>query len=355
MSSTSSSAKESDRVSLDGSLGEGGGQILRTALTLSLLTGRPFHMFKIRANRSSPGLRPQHQKALEAATAVGQAQVKGGGIGARELTFSPGDYTPRDLSIDIGTAGSTGLVLQTLHLALALRSKTETNLVLTGGTFNPKAPAFPFLNATWRAHLASFGMPITLSMSAAGFYPRGGGRLEARIEPASPRPFNQAGRGPLDRVHGIAGVANLRDDIAERMRKRAVQRLAKHGIKAEIELVRWPSPGQGAAICLFAEHEQSVPATFVGLGERGMPAERVADLAVDQLVAFENVEAAVDSHSADQILLPLAFAPGPSAFSVSEVTEHLRTNARTIRAFLDRSITIEDSEGENQPGRVVIE
>jgi RNA 3'-terminal phosphate cyclase (ATP) len=345
-----------DRVLLDGSRGEGGGQILRTALTLSLLTGRPFRMVKIRAHRSNPGLRPQHQKALEAAAAVGEAEVKGGGVGARELTFTPGAYAPRDLSIDIGTAGSTGLVLQTLHLPLALRALRPTKLVLTGGTFNPKAPAFLFLESTWQAFLAAFGMPTYLSMSAAGFYPRGGGRVEAGIEPAIPRPFDQSDRGPLQRLHGTAGVANLRDDIARRMRDRALERLKTHGLSAEIELVRWPSPGQGAALSLTACHDAAIPATFVGLGERGKPSEAVADHAVDQLLAFEAVErAAVDAHSADQILLPLAFAPGRSIFTVSEVTEHLRTNAETIRAFLDRSIIVEEAEGVNQPGRVVIE
>jgi RNA 3'-terminal phosphate cyclase (ATP) len=343
------------KIDLDGSRGEGGGQILRTALTLSLLTGRPFRLVKIRANRPQPGLRPQHQKALEAATAVGAALVKGGGIGARELTFSPCAYTSRDLSIDIGTAGSTGLVLQTLHLPLALRADASTNLTLTGGTFNPKAPPFPFLQATWCAHLSAFGMPVNLEMSAAGFYPRGGGRLEACIEPASPRPFVQAGRGPLQRLYGLAGVANLRDDIAHRMRSRALERLVKHGLTADIDLVRWPSPGQGAALCLFAEHDKTTPATFVGLGERGKPAETVADEAVEQLLAFLAVDAAVDPYSADQILLPLAFAPGRSEYSVTEVTEHLRTNVETIRAFVDRSIMIAEPKGENQPGTIVIE
>jgi RNA 3'-terminal phosphate cyclase (ATP) len=195
-------------------------------------------------------------------------------------------------------------------------------------------------------------------MPAAGFYPRGGGRLEAWIEPASPRPWVQLGRGPLRRVRVIAGVANLREDIAHRMRDRATWRLEEAGLTAEvaIETVQWPSPGQGAALSVIAEHDGAIPATFVGLGARGKPSEAVADEAVDQLLAFESVAwAAVDPHSADQVLLPLAFAPGRSDFTVSEVTEHLRTNVDTIGAFLDRSITIEEPEGEGQPGRVVIE
>ncbi len=355
---TTDSQGEQRPVRLDGSHGEGGGQILRTALTLALLTGRPFRLTRIRANRDKPGLRPQHKTAVEAAAGLGHAQVIGASVGSRELTFRPAPYEPRDLTLDIGTAGSTGLVLQTLHLPLALRASGPVRVVLGGGTFNPKAPAYSFLESTWRPYLAAFGMPMALTMPVAGFYPRGGGRLEARVEPATPRAWAQTDRGPLRRVRGIAGVANLRDDIARRMLDRAVQRLRAQGVAVEIEIerVEWTSLGQGAALSLTAEYDGAmIPATFVGLGERGKPSEAVADEAVDQLLAFEAVPgAAVDPHSADQVLLPLAFAPGRSEFTVSEVTEHLRTNVDTIAAFLDRSITVEEPEGEGQPGRVVI-
>ncbi len=351
----SSSGRNADAIELDGSRGEGGGQILRTALSLSLLTGRPFRMTKIRANRSQPGLRPQHLKAVEAAALLGNAHVIGAAVGARELTFEPLDYVPCDLAVDIGTAGSTGLILQTLHLPLAMRAEDSISVVLTGGTFNPMAPPFSFLETTWRGYLAAFGMPLELSMPAAGFYPRGGGKIEAVIAPATPAPYVHAERGPLRKLHGVAGVSNLSDDIARRMQKRAGSRLAGKGFSCEIELVRWPGAGQGAAIALIAEHEGNVPATFVGLGERGKPSEAVAEEAVDQLLNFEAVDdAAVDLHSADQILLPLAFAPGRSEFSVSEVTGHLRTNVETIGAFLDRQITVEDAGDSQQAARVVI-
>ena len=154
----------------------------------------------------------------------------------------------------------------------------------------------------------------------------------------------------------MAGVSNLSDDIARRLRNRAIARLEAEGLECAIELIRWHGPGQGAAISLIAEYDGAIPATFVGLGERGKRSEAVADEAVDQFLAFANVAgAAVDPHSADQILLPLAFAPGRSEFTVSEVTEHLRTNVHTIRAFLDRSITVEDSPDDDQPARVVID
>ncbi|WP_206108066.1 RNA 3'-terminal phosphate cyclase [Paludisphaera soli] len=354
--STSKSPSES-LVVLDGSRGEGGGQILRTALSLSLLTGRPFRIVKIRANRDKPGLRPQHLKAVEAAALLGRADLLGAEVGSRDLVFRPGRVEPRDLAIDIGTAGSTGLVLQTLHLPLAMRAETACRVVLTGGTFNPKAPAYLFLEQTWRGHLANLGMPVALAMPSAGFYPRGGGRLEAWIEPARPRAWVRTTRGDLLRIRGVAGSANLREDVARRMRERALARLADEGwnVDVEIEAASWPSPGQGAAIALTAEHAGSAPATFVGLGERGKPAERVADEAVDELLDFLGVpDGAVDPHSADQILLPLALADGRSVYTVSRVTEHLRTNAATIGAFLDREIEVEESVAPDQPGRVVV-
>lgn len=340
-------------ITLDGSRGEGGGQILRTALTLALLTGRAFRMVKVRANREKPGLRPQHLAALESAALLGGAEVVGGVVGSRDLTFCPASYTPRDLQIDIGTAGATALVLQTLHLPLALRTERPIRVALTGGTFNTRAPSFPFLETTWRAHLATLGLPIALAMPSTGFYPYGGGRLEAWIEPGQPHAVTRTSRGRLVRIRGVAGVAHLRPVIAARMRDRAEARLAERGLAAEIELADWSGPSPGAAIALIAEHEGAVPATFVGLGERGKPAEVVADEAVEELLAFEDAAGgAIDPHSADQLLLPLALAPGRSEYTVSEVTDHLRTNAATIRAFLDREIAIEEPHGD-RPGRVV--
>ena len=352
----SSSRGDRATIELDGSRGEGGGQILRTALTLSLLTGRPFRMKKIRANRSKPGLRAQHLKAVEAAALLGRADVVDARLGARELSFAPGEYAPGDLTIDIGTAGSTGLVLQTLHLPMAMRTDRPVTLRLKGGTFNPMAPAFSFLDTTWRGYLRAFGMPLHLAMSTAGFYPKGGGKIEAVIGPGVPASYVQITRGPLLALHGVAGVSNLPDNIAERMRKRAIDRLGPEGLSCEIELMRWRGPGQGAAISLIGEHEGAVPATFVGLGERGKTAEAVADEAVEQLLGFESIaDAAVDLHSADQVLLPLAFAAGRSEFSVSHVTEHLRTNVATIGAFLERKIAVQAADGESVAARVVIE
>ena len=199
-------------------------------------------------------------------------------------------------------------MLQTIQLPLALRAARTVRITLIGGTFNPKAPAFPFLDETWRAYLDAFGMPVSLSMPRQASIPAAEVGLDASIEPAHPAAFRQTARGPLIRIRVITGTSNLPGHIADRMRTQASLRLSALSGRSEIDstILDWPSIGQGAALILVAEHEGTVPATFVGLGERGKPAEAVADEAVDQLLAFQAIEdAAVDPHSADQILLPL--------------------------------------------------
>jgi RNA 3'-terminal phosphate cyclase (ATP) len=292
-----------------------------------------------------------------AAAELGDADVQGAQVGSRDLTFRPATYSARDLSFDIGTAGSAALVLQTLHLPLALRAEQPVRLTLDGGTFNTHAPSFPFLETTWRGQLAALGAPVMLAMPTAGFYPAGGGQLDAWIEPAQLRPLRLVTRGPLVAIRGVAGVARLRSEIAMRMCDTAARRLAGalEAIEIDLSLTEWNARSPGAAIALAAEFEGlDVPATFVGLGEKGKPAEAVAVEAVDELLAHANVPgAAVDPHTADQILIPLALAAGESEFTVSAVTEHLRTNAQTIRAFLSRKILIEDPT-DAQPGRVIV-
>jgi RNA 3'-terminal phosphate cyclase (ATP) len=341
-------------ITIDGSAGEGGGQILRTSLSLSMITGRPFRIVKLRQNRSKPGLRPQHLAAVRAAAALCEAKIQGGEVGSRELMFTPGEKAPEDLTVDIGTAGATALVLQTLQLPIALRAKSPVLLRLDGGTFNDKAPSFPFVSTTWRDYLALMGLPISLAMPRAGFYPRGGGRLDAWIEPGTPKAITLVDRPPLAKITGIAATCALSGrSIAERLRDQAARRLADQGLTAEIETVEMPGKSPGVVLSLSAHHG-SVASTFVKLGSRGVPSERVADEAVEELLAFEESAGAVDLHSADQILLPLALAEGRSAYSVAAVDEHLRTNVATIAAFLDRPITIDPST-ETRPARVVID
>jgi RNA 3'-terminal phosphate cyclase (ATP) len=344
-----------DLVDLDGSLGEGGGQILRTALAASMLLGRGFKLRRIRAGRDKPGLRPQHLTCVKASAELCEAEVKGDYVGSSEIVFRPGAVRPRDMTIDIGTAGSTALVLHTLFLPIALRADRPVSLKLVGGTFNDAAPSYPFIETTWLRYMNKFGLKATVSSPRVGFYPRGGGELNVVIEPGALVPLTLVDRPPIVRVRGFAGIAGLVDSIAERMSRRALKRLEQRGLSVpvEIETVAWRSNSKGAAIALEVELESAPSATFVGLGAPGKPAESIVDHTVDELLEYVDAPiGVVDPHSADQILAPAAFAEGTSEYASTRVTEHLRTNADTMRAFVDRTITIE--ENDDGSGRVVV-
>src|SRR3954452_13638053 len=170
-------------LEIDGSFGEGGGQILRTSLALSLLTGRPFHLRNVRARRSKPGLQPQHLKSVQAAAAVGQARLRGASLGSSDLSFEPGEVRAGKYTFDIGTAGATGLVLHTVYLPLALRGGEPSEVTLVGGTHVRTSPGFHFLDTTWRRYLAQCGLKVSLTLLRPGFYPRGGGMVLASIQP----------------------------------------------------------------------------------------------------------------------------------------------------------------------------
>jgi len=339
-------------LEIDGSAGEGGGQVLRSSLTLSLLTGKPFRLYNIRARRSKPGLQPQHLTSVRAAATVGQAQVRGASLGSSDITFEPGCVTGGTYRFDIGTAGATGLVLQTLCLPLALRSaNTPSQLTLIGGTHVLASPCFHFLDVTWRGYLTLLGIQISLRMLRPGFYPRGGGHVEVHIQPCKRLSnLRLRERGPTT-VTGFSAVAGLPADIAKRQARRARLRLAQKGIAANIKQESWEGgPGTVLAVVLNAS---PVPTLFFGLGARGKPAERVADEAVDQVLAYiDAATGAVDAHSADQLVLPLAFADGPSEFTVTGITQHLITNIAVIRLFVDRDIECEGFE--DRPGVVRI-
>ncbi len=336
-------------LEIDGSLGEGGGQILRTSLALSLLTAKAFHLRNVRARRERPGLQPQHLMSVRAAAEVGQAQLHGAARGSKDLVFEPGPVRAGRYRFDIGTAGSTGLVLQTIYLPLALRGDVPSELTLVGGTHNEKSPCFHFLDTTWRTYLQLIGVHVGLRMLRPGFYPRGGGTVEAVIQPATHLKGIRLHPRSAKRADGFSAVAGLDRSIARRQARRARSRLEESGLPITIEEVSWEGgPGTVLAVTLDTA---PVPTLFFGLGARGKPAERVADEAVEQVLAYQtSPKGAVDPHSADQLLLPLALAEGPSAYPVSEVTLHLTTNAAVIRQFVDREVVCEGELG--QPGFV---
>lgn len=339
------------RLRIDGAMGEGGGQVLRTALSLSLVTGTSIEIFNIRASRSKPGLRPQHLRAVEAAAEVGQAQIDGNRVGSGELRFAPKAILPGRYSFDIGTAGATSLVLQTLYLPLA-KAREPSRVRITGGTHVPMSPCFHYLDLSWRWHLERVGVDVALRLERAGFYPPGGGIIHAAIE-AGPRlgAMRRERRGALVAVRGLSASAKLPAHVAARQRERALLRLAERDVRARIVNERLEAGSPGSMLLLLAEFEHA-RACYFGLGERGKPAERVADEAVDALLAFLDGDGAVDEYLADQMLLPLALAKGESVLRTARITEHLRTNARVIGLFLPIEFAIAGEVG--APGTVHI-
>ena len=347
---------------IDGSFGEGGGQVLRTSLTLSALTGIPFEIFNIRARRKSPGLRPQHLQAVTALAKICQARLDGAEVGSSTITFRPGTILHGDYRFEIGTAGSASLVLQTLFLPLS-RATKPSRVEIIGGTHVPWSPCFHYLTLQWLEYLRRLGLevagplptkvagpPPTLEMPRAGFYPRGGGSLIANIRPGGViKPFVLEDRGRLVSVRGISAVGNLPISIAERQKAQAEKRLAQFGSNSrdralalsEIELLEMPAVGKGTMLLLMGEFENS-RCCYYGLGEIGKRAEKVADEACDALFEFMQTDGVFDEHLADQIVLPLALARGTSRFITPKITTHLLTNLEVIKKFLPVEAEVTD-------------
>lgn len=342
----------SDLLELDGAFGEGGGQILRTSLALSLITGRPFHLRNVRAGRAKPGLQPQHLMSVRAAATIGQAHTRGATRDSTDLVFEPGSVTPGKYTFPIGTAGATGLVLHTVYLPLAWHTAGPSTLTLTGGTHVQTSPIFDFLDTTWRSYLELIGLRVSLKLRHPGFYPRGGGVVEAHVQPCPQlRGLQLLERSPVTTISGISAVAGLPEDIARRQARRARNRLRDCRLTVDMREEVWEG-GPGTVLTLVLD-TQPVPTLFFGLGARGKPAERVADEAADQLLDYLTAAPAVlDAHSADQVVLPLALAEGPSELTVAKVTSHLTTNLAVIGRFLERELVCEGAEG--LPGRVCL-
>jgi RNA 3'-terminal phosphate cyclase (ATP) len=348
----SSVAAAASLVEIDGSFGEGGGQILRTALSLAAVTNRPFRMTRIRSRRADPGLKPQHLRAVEAVAAVSGARVEGASLGSQDLLFEPNGVSPGDFRFDVGTAGSTSLILQALVPPLA-RAGAPSRVEIRGGTHVRWSPCFDYLRLHWLPFVRKIGIDADIEMERAGFYPAGGGIVRSTIRPGGAlSPLRITQRGSLTRIRGISAVARLHVRIAERQRDQAAHRLAARAPRFDCEVVLLPSLSAGTMLLLLAEFELS-QACFFALGERGKPAERVADEAVEELLDFLDGEGAVDSRLADQLVLLLALTPGTSELTTSRATGHLVTNAEIVKRFLPVSIEVEGkSEG---PGRVRIQ
>jgi RNA 3'-terminal phosphate cyclase (ATP) len=350
---------------VDGAHGEGGGQILRTALSLSMIAQRPVRLANIRAARPNPGLAPQHLTAVRAAAMICGASVSGDHLRSTELTFVPGHTAhPGHYVFDVaetvgrGSAGSVNLVLQTLLIPLAL-TPGQSRLVLRGGTHVEWSPPFDFLVDAYFPALRRIGFRMDAQLTRWGWYPVGGGEIVSNIEGGPrtvdeienwPRPLDIRERGPLRRIAGRAVAANLPAHIPERMAAQACAALGDLGVPVDIRPESVTAMSAGAGIFLMAEYEM-LTASFSAFGKRGKPAELVADEAVAALREHHRSNAAVDPHLADQLLVPLSITSGRSMFTVAQPTGHLATNAWAVNQFGIANVKIEDGA----PRRVSVE
>jgi len=325
-------------ISIDGSEGEGGGQILRTSLALSLVTGQPFRIERIRAKRQKPGLLKQHLTSVEAARTVGRAEVTGAALGSQELLFKPSAVTPGNYRFAVGTAGSATLVLQTVLPALLVASG-RTTLTLEGGTHNPMAPPFDFLEKSFMPLVKRMGPEIELELRRPGFYPAGGGKFHVGIEPVKKLSrLDLLERGPIRSRRAIAIISKLPEQVAEK--ELATIREELNWSEEECSVENVPNPmGSGNAVVLAIEGEH-VTAVFTGFGERGRPAEEVARTAAESAKAWLKAEVPVDEHLADQLLIPMVLAGGGS-FRTTNPSLHTTTNAQVIQRFVKVAIRIE--------------
>jgi RNA 3'-terminal phosphate cyclase (ATP) len=326
-------------LTIDGSQGEGGGQVLRTSLALSLVTGTPFRIERIRAARRTPGLLRQHLTAVRAAAEVGGAEVSGVALGSSELAFRPTRVRPGEYAFSIGTAGSTSLVLQSVLPALVLADAPST-IALEGGTHNPAAPPFDFLARAFAPLLERMGPRVALTLERAGFFPAGGGRVAVAVEPAaSLEPFDLTERGALVACRARAAVANLPFSIAEREIAVLAAQLPEAGDDARAETIAG-SHGPGNVVTVEVASER-VTEVFTGFGARGVPAETVAARAAAETRRYLDAGVAVGEHLADQLVLLMALA-GKGAFTTVEPSSHTRTNVAVIGRFLDVRIRVSD-------------
>jgi RNA 3'-terminal phosphate cyclase (ATP) len=328
---------------IDGSYGEGGGQILRTSLALSLVTRTPFRIERLRAGRAKPGLMRQHLTAVQAAVEIGAAKVHGAEVGSQVLELHPRDTRPGDYRFSVGTAGSATLVLQTVLPALLL-ARAPSALVLEGGTHNPLAPTFDFLERVFLPLLRRMGVDVTARLDRPGFYPAGGGRFSVSIEPAATlTPLHLLERGELRARRATAMFAALPFDIARRELDTVRAQLGWDAAWCRPLEVESAGPGNVVQIELESAH---VTELFSGFGERGRPAEAVAEGVAGEAAEYLEADVPVGRHLADQLLLPLALAKSGSFRSLSP-TPHTRTQIEIIRRFLGTSFRCE----EIAPGR----
>lgn len=342
---------------IDGSYGEGGGQILRSALALSAFMGRSLRIEHIRAGRKKPGLAAQHLLGVLATAKLCAAELEGAQLGSQALAFVPRRASqPGRYVFDVaearrgGSAGAASLVFQTIHLPLAL-VEGSSEVVLKGGTHVPWSPPYHYLESVYAPMTARLGLKLALGLERWGFYPQGGGIVRVRLAGGVKlQPLELRERGDLSRIRLLSAVARLPRSIAQRQARRAEELLREEGLSPEVDIEEVEADSPGTFVSVVAEFENSM-AGFSALGERGKSAERVAEEAFQQFIDYYRSGQAIDPHLADQLVLPLALAQGPSSFTTSRVTQHLLTNIWVVERFLPVRFDVRGELG--SPGSVV--
>ena len=340
-------------IEIDGSQGEGGGQILRSSLTLAMVTGQAVRLTRIRAGRKKPGLMRAHLTAVTAASEICNAQIYGTAIGSRELTFQPGEVSSGDYSFRIGTAGSTSLILQTVLPALLCADGPST-LRIEGGTHNPMAPPFEFLQRTYLPLVNQLGPQVAAQLVRPGFFPVGKGQIEVTVSPSPTlEPLNLTKRGELVERRAQALLALLNENIGRRECRTLTSELDWPEDVAEVTVVK-NSAGPGNALICDLQFE-NLTEVLVEFGEPGKRAERVASQLARQVKRYLDSDAPVGQHLADQLLLPLAIgaaqSTGGGVFRTLNLTDHSKTHIEVIQRFL----AVDVSVTETAPDDVLIE
>jgi len=329
-------------IELDGSEGEGGGQTVRTALSLSALTGQPFHVVDIRAGRPDPGLRPQHLAGVRLMQRLCSAQVEGDAVASRELTFIPGKVSGGSYEHDVGTAGSLTLLMQSALPAL-VASPVESELYLKGGTDVRWSPPVDHYQMVLFPLLRRMGANLEMIVEKRGFHPKGGGAVRLKVKGAPLSPLRLEVRGEPVRVTGRACVQNLPEEVAERMSASARRELP--GMVAEKDVATGPCPGAG--LTLAAEYRGTILG-WSALGEKGIPAEKVGHEAASCLRKVMDLGGTLDPRTADQMITYMALAKGESSFSVGKISGHLASQMRLLPRFLPVSFVV----GNTPPHRI---
>ncbi len=324
-------------ITIDGSSGEGGGQILRSSLTLSLVTGTPLSIEKIRAGRKKPGLLRQHLTAVRAAAKIGRAKVDGATLGSQHISFTPETIRPGEYRFAVGTAGSATLVFQTVLPAL-MTADGPSQVTFEGGTHNPWAPPFDFLQETFLPIIRRMGPRVEATLQRAGFHPAGGGAFNVEVQPEKElRRLDLPDRGPIGQCRATALVSRLPLSIAEREVRTVLDRLDWPDDRAVAQEVDSAGPGNCVMIRIASEHVTEV---FTGFGRKGVRAEQVAAGAAEQAQRYLAAGVPVGEHLADQLLIPMALAGGGTLNTLTP-SSHLRTNIDVLRRFIDVQVQTE--------------